>query len=210
MSEVDRPQFDPDFAAFAQGHDLQDWEGWWSPYDEAFYAAVLDTVTPDDVVLEIGAGELRLARRLAEKVARVYAVEVNPRLVAPALAAVGYDLPRNLHVVCANALDFPFPPDITVAVLLMRHCRHFAVYTRRLRAVGCRRLVTNARWGLDVEVVDLAAAVPWTDFRGGWYACLCGRVGFVAPTAGDEYGEVAVNVRECGECGGERDSLTQR
>ena len=44
---------------------LDPWERMWAPYDEATYAAVLAAVGPDDILLEIGAGDLRLARRLA-------------------------------------------------------------------------------------------------------------------------------------------------
>ena len=202
MSDTPRPQFDPDFSAFAARHGLDDWEGWWSAYDEATYQAVLNAVTPDDVVLDIGAGDLRLALRLAERARRVYAVEVNPRLLADALARVGYALPRNLVVVCGNALDIPIPPDVTAAVLLMRHCRHVRAYVDRLRAVGCRRLITNARWGMGVEVVDVGPGVTWETFAGGWYACLCGAVGYKGENAAGEPGD-AVTVETCPACGSE-------
>ncbi len=46
--------------------DLDPWEARWAPYDEATYAAVLAAIRPDDVVLDIGAGDLRLARRMAQ------------------------------------------------------------------------------------------------------------------------------------------------
>ncbi|MFN8496771.1 MAG: class I SAM-dependent methyltransferase [Anaerolineae bacterium] len=202
MSDTPRPQFDPDFAAFAARHDLADWEGWWSAYDEATYRAVLDAVAPDDIVLDIGAGDLRLSLRLAEQARRVYAVEVNPRLVADALARLGYDLPRNLVVVCGNALDIPIPADVTTAVLLMRHCRHFRAYVERLRAIGCRRLITNARWGMGVEVVGLGPGVAWAAFAGGWYACLCGAVGYKGTDAAEEPQD-AVTVETCPACEGE-------
>ncbi|MFN8483731.1 MAG: class I SAM-dependent methyltransferase [Anaerolineae bacterium] len=201
MSDTPRPQLDPDFAAFAARHDLADWEGWWSAYDDATYQAVLDAVAADDIVLDIGAGDLRLALRLAERARRVYAVEVNPRLLADALARVGYALPRHLVVVCGNALDIPVPADVTAAVLLMRHCRHFRTYVERLRAVGCRRLITNARWGMGVEVADLGPGRAWDTFAGGWYACLCGAVGY---KRGDDVAEESgepVTVETCPACG---------
>ncbi len=197
---TDRPQFAPQFPAFAAAHDLADWEGWWSAYDEATYKAVLAAVGPQDTVLDIGAGDLGLALRLAGRARRVYAVEVNPPLVAAALNHIGYALPRSLVVICANALDVPFPPDVTVAVLLMRHCRHFAAYVARLRAVGCHRLITNARWGMGVEVVDLQAALPWESFAGGWYACLCGAVGYRPPAAEAVAPDDPVTVASCPAC----------
>jgi SAM-dependent methyltransferase len=187
--DTPRPQFLPDYAAFATRHDLADWEGWWSPYGEDDYCFVLDQVGPDDVVLDIGAGDLRLALRLAEKVRRVYAVEANPRVLGPVLAEIGHALPRNLIVICGNALDVPFPADVTVGVLLMRHCRHFRQVVDRLRAVGCRRLVTNARWRMGVEVVDLAPGRPF-DEAVGWYACKCGAVGLTGEPGDDRVTEV--------------------
>ncbi len=199
MSDMPRPQFDPGFSDFATRHDLSDWEAWWSPYDQATYAAVLDAIAPDDTVLDIGAGDLRLSLRLAERARRVYAVEVNPRLLADALARAGYALPRTLVVVCGNALDIPVPAGVTAAVLLMRHCRHFGAYVERLRAVGCRRLVTNARWGMGVEVVDLGPGMTWDAFAGGWYACLCGAVGYKGEDAAEEPQE-AVTVETCAAC----------
>ncbi len=186
---MSRPQFEPGFSDFVARHHLIDWEGWWSPYDESVYRFILDRVRPGDVVLDIGAGDLRLALRLAGKVSRVYAIEVNPRVLGPALASIGYALPRNLVAICANALDVPPPPDVTLGVLLVRHCRHFGEITERLRAVGCRQLMTNARWGMGVEAVDLAPGRPF-DEATGWYACKCGAVGLVGAPDGDDVTEV--------------------
>jgi SAM-dependent methyltransferase len=115
-TEENRAQFRRGFADFARLHDLVDWEGWFSPYDEETYSTVLSHVAPDDVVLEIGAGDLRLALRMAERARKVYAVEVNPLVVGSALEIIGLHLPRNLYVVCANALDFPVPPQVTSAI----------------------------------------------------------------------------------------------
>ncbi len=168
------------FPAFVDLHELSDWEGWFSPYDEEIYRLVLNHLALTDVVLDIGAGDLRLALRMAERVQQVYAVEVNPLVLGSALETIGMDLPRNLHAICANALDIDFPSDVTVAVLLMRHCQHFGAYFDRLEAVGCQRLLTNARWGSGVEVVDLTAQrLPLDLVHEGWYACRCGAVGYV-------------------------------
>jgi SAM-dependent methyltransferase len=153
---------------------IQDWERRWAPYDEPTYQAVLAHIQPDDVVLEIGAGDLRLARRLAERTRRVYALEVQPALL-PAVPG----LPDNMHVVCGDARQLPFPKDITLGVLLMRHCRHFCLYADKLATVGCRRLITNARWRSGVEVIHLLSPrIPFEDVTMGWYACWCGATGF--------------------------------
>ena len=47
--------------------DAAAWEAQWAPYDDDTYARALDFVPPGAVVLDIGAGDLRLARRLAKR-----------------------------------------------------------------------------------------------------------------------------------------------
>jgi hypothetical protein len=87
---------------------------------------------------------------------------------------------ERLIVVCTDARTAPVPPGVTVAVLLMRHCTHYALYVERLRAAGCQRLITNARWRMSVEVIDLAPAAPLVSVEAGWYTCRrCGATGWV-------------------------------
>jgi hypothetical protein len=154
---------------------LDPWEAAWAPYEEGTYQAVLAAVMPDDVVLEIGAGDLRLARRMAQVARCVIAWEIRPDI----LALAADSLPSNLEVVCTDARSAPVPAGVTVAVLLMRHCTHYPVYVQKLRAAGCRRLVTNARWRSGVEVIPLEPAMPFAGLVSGWYACRrCGAVGW--------------------------------
>jgi hypothetical protein len=126
-------------------------------------------------VLDIGAGDLRLAGRMARMARRVYAIELQPNLLAGQAT-----LPDNLVVICADARRIPWPGGITLGVLLMRHCTHVGLYVARLRAMGCRRLITNARWGMDVESMDLGPRLPWNEVDFGCYACACGQTGFVS------------------------------
>ena len=128
------------------------WEAMWAPYDEDTYARALAHVPTGATVLDIGAGDLRLARRMAERARMVFAIERQPQLPA------GEPTPANLIVTCGDARTTPFPPGVDTAVLLMRHCRHFALYRRKLETIGCARLITNARWGMDVECIDLTRA----------------------------------------------------
>ncbi len=151
------------------------WENAWAPYDEATYRFALTHVTPTDVVLDIGAGDLRLARRLAQIARRVVAIERQPDVLAHVDLA---GLPTNLHVIRADARTWPFPGDVSVGILLMRHCTCVGDYIQRLRAAGGQRLITNARWGFGCEAIDLWSAVPWEDLAGGWYGCRCGAAGF--------------------------------
>ena len=65
-------------ASLAEPSQLEAWEALWAPYDEATYAAVLAVIEPSDVVLDIGAGDLRLTRRIAEQAQQVIAWESNP------------------------------------------------------------------------------------------------------------------------------------
>lgn len=149
------------------------WELQWAPYDEPTYADVFSYIDPADVILDIGAGDLRLAKRLAARAQRVFAIEQQIGLLHP-----GEPLPFNLSVICADARVIPWPTGITVGILLMRHCTHTGYYINRLLSSGCNRLVTNARWRLGVEQIDLRAAIPWPQAGPGWYACLCGAIGF--------------------------------
>jgi len=152
---------------------LDPWEARWAPYDDKTYQAALSYVQSDDVVLDIGAGDLRLARRMALTAKQVFAIEMQPNLldVRP--------LPDNLTVICGDARNVSWPADITLGVLLMRHCTHLGLYVARLRAAGCKQLVTNARWGMDVELIDLRPRAAWDTADIGWYACTCGQTGFL-------------------------------
>jgi predicted RNA methylase len=163
---------------------IHDWEAAFAPYDEETYRAVLAQITLHDVVLDIGAGDLRLTKRVAAIARRVYAIERDPAVLAKSDRG---SWPANLIVICADALTTPFPSDVTTALLLMRHCtrEHFATYLQRLSALHrCQRLITNARWKMDVEVIDLQSvrSVAYDPKRVGWYACRCGSIGF---TPGD-------------------------
>ncbi len=129
-------------------------------------------VPPGATVLDIGAGDLRLAVRVAQQARLDYAIEQRPELLD------GAAVPPNLIAICADARALPFPAADT-AILLMRHCRDFALYRRKLEAAGCARLITNARWRLDVECVDLLASPrAYSELPLGWYACRCGATGF--------------------------------
>lgn len=150
-----------------------DWELLWSPYDEATYKAALECVLPDDIILDIGAGDFRLAERMAAQVKWVFGIEIQEDLMR---SEPGFP---NVTRIYANALAYPFPEGITAGVLLMRHCRHFRHYADKLKTCGARRLITNARWGMGVEEVDLSnSREPYAAIELGWFACWCGNVGF--------------------------------
>lgn len=154
------------------------WEAIYSPYDQPTYQAVLDHLSPKDVILDIGAGDLRLARQMARIARKVYAVEINASVMKPAHDA-NDPLPANLIPIGADARILDFPCDVTTGVLLMRHCTCFRLYAEKLRKAGATRLITNARWRMNVEVVYLLSPrLSFAEAGMGWYACLCGRTGF--------------------------------
>lgn len=176
----------------------EDWERLWAPYDEGTYQQVMDWVTTEDIILDIGAGDLRLTRRLAGKVRHVYAIERN---LALATAAAQVLPAANLTVIWDDAYRVPFPAGLTVAILLMRHCRGFSALFNKLSEAGCRQLITNARWRLGVESIDLQT--PPTDYAAvdlGWYACRCGATGFVPGPAYRLTPQVESAVHEVVDC----------
>lgn len=180
------------------------WEFVWAPYDEPTYQAVLNEISPGDRVLEIGAGDLRLARRIATVARDVIAIELQAAILEIGLANACEDLPSNLTIWHADARQLAFPPKITCAVLMMRHCSNFRLYADKLQAVGCRRLITNARWRLGVEVVDLQSPrLAYKDVELGWYACWCGAAGFkpgLAEHLVPEVEKICFEVNDCPLC----------
>lgn len=176
-----------------------EWEALYAPYDQATYQAVLDRLGPDDVILDIGAGDLRLSRQMAQLARKVYAVEIQGELLRQATP-----LPANLVPIHADARELSFPRDITTGVLLMRHCTCFGLYAARLQKAGADRLVTNARWRMAVEVVNLRVArKPFDSIGMGWYACLCGSTGFKEGPAEhwtSDMDGVVHEVSSCPEC----------
>ncbi len=151
----------------------------WAPYDEATYRAVLNQIVTDDVVLDIGAGDLRLARRAARVCRRVYAIEIQKALLELAAQDEDGAPAEKLIVLHGDARALTFPQDVRTGILLMRHCAHFRLYADKLKAAGAGRLITNARWRMGVEVMALQAErTPFQQLEMGWYACWCGATGF--------------------------------
>jgi hypothetical protein len=159
----------------------------WAPYDQQTYQSVLDHIQADDIVLEIGAGDLRLAVQIAKIASHVTAIEIHRELLERALSDHSVNFPANLTILPGDARLIPFPQDTSVGILLMRHCTHFALYASKLISISCKWLITNARWRLGVEIVDLQAVrQSFNNIKMGWYACQCGAVGFI-PGPVEEY-----------------------
>jgi hypothetical protein len=140
---------------------------------------------------------------MAQIVCKSYAVEINARILDQAYA--GRDpLPGNVIAICADARTLDFPSGITTGVLLMRHCTCFRLYVDKLRSAGAVRLITNARWRMDVEVIDLVSRrMAYADASMGWFACLCGGTGFKEGSAKHwsfEMDRIVNEVSNCPQC----------
>ena len=108
---------------FIRRHGLKGYEIWFCP-EEHLYGQVLKMLSKDDVVFDVGAGDLRFSLMMSQKVKKVYAVEINPLILGDALKIIGYDLPENLIVICGNAWKMQLPPDVTCIVCLMLTRQH--------------------------------------------------------------------------------------
>ena len=127
------------FAKWAKSRGLAEGEVFFVP-ETWFYDEVLSLLRTDDVVFDVGAGDLRFALLISEKVRKVYAVEVNPEILGRALQVIGYNLPKNVIPICADAHEFPLPRDVTVITCLMIHRSwDFPREWRRVRIIYTRR-----------------------------------------------------------------------
>lgn len=175
------------------------WDSLWAPYDHQTYREALGFIEGGSVVLDIGAGDLRFARMLADLGCTVIAVENQVQIVERSRETLD-----GIQVVIADARQWPFPSQIDAAVLLMRHCEDFGLYVQKLRASGCPLLVTNARWGMGVEAVPLSPAAVYDPARPGWSACVrCGAVEFIFTEAAYDRPAIDtefINVEGCSQC----------
>jgi len=127
------------FSGWAKSHGLTDGEVMFVP-ETWFYGEVLEMLDLSDVVFDVGAGDLRFALLASIRVKKVYAVEINPEVLGKALQVIGYDLPRNVIPICADAREFPLPPDVTVITCLMIHRSwDFPREWRRVRIIYTRK-----------------------------------------------------------------------
>jgi len=82
------------------------------------YKDALSKLKKDDVLIDMGAGDLRFALMASERCKKVYAVEMCPKTVGDALNIIGYALPRNLIVICADWRYVQVPSDVTIVINL--------------------------------------------------------------------------------------------
>jgi SAM-dependent methyltransferase len=106
------------------------------PYPDAIFAMLIDLAIGGAAatVLDVGAGRGEIARDLAQRVARVDAVEPSPAMVAAGRSLPGGDSP-NLRWIEATAEDAPLdPPYGLVVAAASLHWMEWSVVLPRFRA----------------------------------------------------------------------------
>lgn len=88
------------------------------PHSYYQYQDVLNNVNKNDVIIDMGCGDLRLAYLLSKCVKKVYAVELNPEILYKAIKVLGYNKPMNLIIVLSDWVYFPIPCDVSKIVCL--------------------------------------------------------------------------------------------
>ncbi|MFX1453737.1 MAG: hypothetical protein ACFFDB_00045 [Promethearchaeota archaeon] len=88
------------------------------PHTE-LYNEILEKLSEDDIIIDMGSGDFRFPLLISQKVKKVYAVEFNPELVYNALKIIGFDLPDNLIIICADWFLIPIPKDVTIITCLV-------------------------------------------------------------------------------------------
>ena len=83
------------------------------------YEPILAKLSTEDIICDMGAGDLRFALLAARKVKKVYAVEFNPVTIGDALSIIGYDKPRHLIAICCDWRRFPIPDEVTVVTCMV-------------------------------------------------------------------------------------------
>lgn len=136
------------FQKFMIKEGMKGWECFFVPED-FFYSAVLKLVKSNDVIFDVGAGDLRFDLILSEKVKKIYAVEINPNILARAMRIIDLDMPKNLIVIRGNAFEFALPPDVTLVLCLMMHNQHEYPNTWK-----DKRLLVGTHTGLKDVMMD--------------------------------------------------------
>lgn len=136
-------------------------------------------VGPDDVVLEIGPGLGSLTLALLPAVARVLAVEIDPRLAAAlpgTVAAHAPELAGRLEVVTADALRLA-PTDLPAApTALVANLPYNVAVPVLLHALATFPSIARALVMVQAEVAERLAAPPGSRVYGvpsvkaRWYA----------------------------------------
>lgn len=78
------------------------------------YKEMLAKLSKNDVLCDMGAGDLRFALMASQICKKVYAVEMSPQIVSKALEIISWRLPRNLIAICGDWRYISVPNDVTI------------------------------------------------------------------------------------------------
>lgn len=138
---------------FQEDRGMLGWEIFFCP-ETYNYPFVIENIRPFDVVYDACAGDLRLDLVLSQKCSKVYAVEIDPRIIGKAIEIIGFDMPSNLIPICTDALEFPLPPDVTTIVILHRHLlRPLPEYWKKYR------MISNANFDEPIKLKEKEGSV---------------------------------------------------
>ena len=129
MGQVPNQHHPPSSGEYAKVLEDPSRDEWQKPHD----VVMALELRPTDVVADIGAGTGYFARRFAQHAARVYAVDIDPAL----LAIAAKDAPKNLVTVLA-APDNPRLPNAAADVIffcdVLHHIENRPAYYQKVAA----------------------------------------------------------------------------
>lgn len=121
------PQSSDEYAKVLEDPSRDEWQ---KPHEVATYLKI----APTDVIADIGAGTGYFARRFALHAAKVYAVDIDPALLAIAAKSA----PSNLITVVAKPDDPTLPAssvDLVFFCDVLHHLENRPAYLRKLKAI---------------------------------------------------------------------------
>ena len=115
-------------------------------------------LSPDDVVVEVGAGVGTLTHPLAERAGQVFALELDDRLVGLLHAELA-DLP-NVEIVHGDALHFSTGRFPHLGYKVVANLPYYISTAIIQRLIACRGTFTSLTLMLQKEVAERIAAAP--------------------------------------------------
>jgi 16S rRNA (adenine1518-N6/adenine1519-N6)-dimethyltransferase len=111
---------------------------------------------PDQVFLEIGPGAGALTLPLAERAARVVAIELDARLAA----ALRGQAPGNVEIATGDALEIPWNELVPQGARLVGNLPYYVSSPLLRRALAFRGLFRDAHLMVQEEVAERVSAPP--------------------------------------------------
>jgi len=127
-------------------------------YDPLIIDAIIQAaqLEPDDLVVEIGPGPGSLTKRLAEKVQRLIAIELDNALYGKlTVKLAGYD---NIELVCGDALEYQY--ENLPAFKVVANIPYYITTPIIFRLLDARKNLQSMTLTIQKEVAERIAAEP--------------------------------------------------